>query len=353
MTVKGPQEKPVSTQVRYITAASVALMRPLDDSILVVRRSGHMKRAPHKYEFPGGKVEGRIEGNLENTVETQIVREVREEVNVIIDPTQLWYKESPIIQENDRVITALRYLSFFPSGQRLDIRNVKKENEHDGYKFVRAEDYESYDYISGVREFLKKLFDLQKSKGTLLYNIDKMADYNVNYIFVDPKQEKVLILEDTSVDSRFRLPTTSVSQWEHLHDGIRRGVLAHINRNYFKPETECWGRRVLVKSTPVIRDPMRGKEISWDFIYFLYIPGLCESTGKVFIDAHNYQWVGFNDREIKRACLMLQARGLEERDTDRISKQLKSLAERGNPVRYKERMYPILSTNGIEPPNLK
>ncbi len=352
MPVKGPEKsvgKPM--EKRHVHAAGVALMRLLDDRILVVRRSQHEKRAPGHYELPGGKLEGSApNGQAKNTIEMQVAREVEEETKISVRPEDMVYSENEIIDEPHRIITAMRYLAVFPSGQKVDVRNIRRDKDHDAYEFVRAENYEKLNYVSGVREFLTKLFTKQMQKGTLLVNVNPLFEYCVNFVFVDPRERRVLLTsEPHNPEFGFSLPSTEVTQWEHLHDGILQGTRTFFEGKSVSTE-ECWGRRVLVKQTevkrPLIRGELKRTQLRWDFVYLLYIPELFGKT-QTHATKGDYQWVGFRDDALTRECEQLQARGLERNDILGVFKQILNLSpasKKKELLGYRDRMYPILPT---------
>ena len=123
-------------------ASMVVILSP-QDKILILKRpsSLHEKHFPNKWCLVGG---GAIEGE---TPTQNVIREVSEETGIELEPHMLHYLLNK--REGDKKY----YFFYVRTDQQPNVMNVL--DEHEEFKWIRADEIEDYDMIKDTHSIIK------------------------------------------------------------------------------------------------------------------------------------------------------------------------------------------------------
>lgn len=145
------------------SVVTVAAFRPLDDSVLVIKRAADAKYNAGLYEIPGGK----IESDDGNSI-SRVIKEFFEEIGIELLADRVVYNSSEIIPRPARSrLKVYRYAAPICGDQQVNI-NESEAKEHPEHAFITGEKYQSPAYVKEVRTFLDQIFLTYQTRGTLL-----------------------------------------------------------------------------------------------------------------------------------------------------------------------------------------
>lgn len=174
----------LENQVRPVV--TVAAFDPMNDQVVVLKRSQNARVNPGLYEVPGGKVE-ELDGDLLD----RIIEEVKQEIAGKINKEHLVSLETIAIRRGTRTsLLSYRYSGALQNSSNLTIP-PEETHEHPEFRFVSPHNFHTLEYVPEVREFLARLFAEQRRTGTLLSTL-KQPVY-VRPTFLDFEGEQALI----------------------------------------------------------------------------------------------------------------------------------------------------------------
>ncbi|MDF2531862.1 MAG: (deoxy)nucleoside triphosphate pyrophosphohydrolase [Clostridia bacterium] len=121
-----------------VVAAAIILD---DDKVLIAQRE-EGTNMEFKWEFPGGKLEG------DETPEQCLIREIKEELDMIIEPVEIY--KAVRHQYKDKDILLLAYICRFLKGEGKPI-------ECNDFKWIHKESLDHYDYTLADIPIVEKL----------------------------------------------------------------------------------------------------------------------------------------------------------------------------------------------------
>lgn len=123
-------------------ALKAILYRP-DGTFLTLRRSETAPIRPFEWDLPGGELE---EGE---EAEAGMVREIAEETGLSVPDVELFHAISRFNKQNEFWLTLL-YIAPLPS------ENITLSFEHDDFRFVTAEEFQTLPASNRLKEFARR-----------------------------------------------------------------------------------------------------------------------------------------------------------------------------------------------------
>lgn len=199
---------------------TVAAFDPMNDQVVVLKRSDEAKNHPGLYETIGGKVE-QLDGNILD----RIIEELQQEVRGIIAKEHLVSAETIAIRRQARTsLFSYRYCGALQNGNNLNIP-PEEAHEHPSFRFVSSDDFHTLNYVPEVRDFLARLFEEKRRTGTLLSTL-KHPVY-IRPTFLDPSKRRALVPMD---DCKAGMPRTLLREdQKHINDILGEVVHRYLN----------------------------------------------------------------------------------------------------------------------------
>ncbi|OGC82391.1 MAG: hypothetical protein A2V81_02615 [Candidatus Abawacabacteria bacterium RBG_16_42_10] len=236
-----PKHSTVMTKVipalkSNINVVHCNLVNPEDGSVLVIQRSPDEEVNPGLWEKLSGKIEPDMLGT--DTIARNVVREIWEELEVTVDVSEVYVapRDNEILNVDhpkyDQIMVHPTYVVYVP---RTKIH--LKENGHVHHQFVRADNYHTLEYVSGVEESLEKYFKRRREEGILFPH--ELAQV-IRCVIVDEIKERILMRKLASGQFTFPAnhmgsgitPYTSIQQLMYnlnLHDEFKVAPLTAIH----------------------------------------------------------------------------------------------------------------------------
>lgn len=199
---------------------TVAAFDPMNDHVVVLKRSYEAKTHPGLYEAPGGKVE-QLDGNILD----RIIEELQQEIRGIIAKEHLVSAETIAIRRHARTsLLSYRYCGALRNSNDLSIP-PEEAHEHPSFRFVSSDNFHTLEYVPEVKDFLARLFEEKRRTGTLLSTL-KQPVY-IRSTFLDPCNGRALVPMD---DCLAGMPCTLLrEEQKHLNDVLGEVVHRYLN----------------------------------------------------------------------------------------------------------------------------
>ncbi len=194
---------------------TVAAFDPLLDRIVSLERSANAKAHPGKHELVGGKVE-----TGDDSIEERLVLELRQEINATIAATPIHIESFGVVRDNRAGLLVNRYAAPLPNAKKFSI-SPEEALEHPKFTWIDSNNFDTLDYVPGVRDFLHRLFAEFKRTGTLLSTL-KQPVY-IRPTFFDYEGERVLVPME---ERKGGMPKNYLRE-EHLHLDEVIGSIVH------------------------------------------------------------------------------------------------------------------------------
>ncbi len=140
--------EPQNVVSKQFLAVRAVIMR--ENKVLLIKEASNYTGGTNhgKYDFPGGKVK------VGETVAEALQREAQEEVGVQITVGEPFFVDEwrPVIKGEQAQIIGIFFKSEIADGE------VKLSPDHDEFKWVGGQEYESLPLINATRKALEKLF---------------------------------------------------------------------------------------------------------------------------------------------------------------------------------------------------
>ncbi len=198
---------------------TVAAFDPMNDHVVVLKRSDQAKTHPGLYETIGGKIEPGDPSSKD-----RLILEVSQEVDGRIDHNATHFETFGIARKSRSHLLVSRYVSPLIPGSNLSIP-PEEANEHPSFRFVSSDDFHTLDYVPEVRDFLARLFEEKRRTGTLLSTL-KQPVY-IRPTFLDLSSRRALVPMD---DCKAGMPRTLLREdQKHLNDILGEVVHRYLN----------------------------------------------------------------------------------------------------------------------------
>lgn len=194
---------------------TVAAFDPLLDKIVSLQRSVNSKIHPERHELVGGKIE-----SGDDSVEERLVLELRQEINATIASPPVHIESFGVVRESRGGLLVNRYVAPLPKDRMFSI-SPEEALEHPKFTWIDSNNFDTLDYVPGVRDFLHRLFAEFKRTGTLLSTL-KQPVY-VRPTFFDYEGERVLVPME---ERKGGMPKHYLRE-EHLHLDEVIGSIVH------------------------------------------------------------------------------------------------------------------------------
>ncbi len=198
---------------------TVAAFDPMNDHVVVLKRSDEAKNHPGLYETIGGKIEPGDQSSKD-----RLILEVSQETEGNIDHNATHFETFGIARSRRSHLLVSRYVSPLIPGSKLSIP-PEEAHEHPSFRFVSSDDFHTLDYVPEVRAFLARLFEEYKRTGTLLSTL-KQPVY-VRPTLLDLQGDRAIIPMDKH---KAGMPRTYLREdHRHLDEVIGDIVHEYIN----------------------------------------------------------------------------------------------------------------------------